>query len=274
MAATLTKDRVKKPRAAGRARKVLLWVGGALAALVGIGWVGIHLQPAPFPPIQAAGAPVETIAIPSGLPAPVERFYRVTYGDQIPVPKTVVVTGRGSMRLQPLFNLTFPMRFRFVHQSGQSYRHYFELTFLGLPIFQATEYYYGGKERMETPFGVDENNPKLDQGGNLGMWAELLQWSPAAIFANPQARWQALDASSARLVVPFGDGTAAFVVKFDEATGKIAYWETMRYQNGQGEKVLWRNGTWMDEGVPWLFPVTESIAFDVPVDTSFAAKGP
>jgi uncharacterized protein DUF6544 len=270
----LAKAGVREPRTAGRARKALIWASGALALLAGIGWAGLQIQPAPFPPIQAATAPVEMMAIPAGLPAPVERFYRVTYGDQMPVPGTVVVTGRGTMRLEPLFNLTFPMRFRFTHQVGQSYRHYFELTFLGLPIFKANEYYHGGKERMETPFGVDENNPKLDQGGNLGMWAELLQWTPAGLFANPRVRWEPLDGSSARLVVPFGNDADSFVVKFDEATGEIAYWETMRYKNGQGDKILWRSGTWMDDGKPWLFPVTEGISLNVPVDTSFAAKGP
>jgi len=48
---------------------------------------------------------VKTIPLPEGLPAPVERYYRTVYGEQIPVIDTVVIAGRG--RIRP-FGVWFP----------------------------------------------------------------------------------------------------------------------------------------------------------------------
>lgn len=44
-------------------------------------------------------------------------------------------------------------------------------------------YYVKGKEHLIMPWGIEENNPKLDQAGNLGMWAEALEWMPATLLA-------------------------------------------------------------------------------------------
>jgi hypothetical protein len=200
----------------------------------------------------------------------VERFYRQRYGARVPVIETAVITGRGTMRL---FGVTLPARFRFTHAAGRDYRHYFELTVFGLPVLQANEYYVGGKERMELPMGVQEDNPKLDQGGNLGMWAELLQWVPSTLLTTPGVRWEPVDETTALLVVPFQKGKESFVVRFDPETGELTHFEVMRYKNGEGGKVLWINGAWFDEGSPWAVFHPEEIALNVPVDVSVAAKG-
>jgi len=242
-----------------------------LAALAGLAWVGLRVKPAPFPAVGQYPVPEETLPMPAGLPAPVERFYRVTYGELVPVINTAVITGRGTMRL---FGLTFPTRFRFTHDARRGYRHYFELTFFGLPVMRANEYYVDGKERMELPTGVQENNPKLDQGGNLGMWAEILRWLPAALLTSPRVRWEPVDADTALLVVPFGAEEERFVVRFDPISGEVSCWEVMRYKNGTGEKTLWVNGAWFDEGSPWAVFDSEEVAYNVDVDTSMEAKGP
>ena len=65
---------------------------------------------------------MKTTPLAAGLPAPVERFYRCVYGDQIPVIQTALVSGRG--RIHP-FSLWLPTRFIMVHQTGQNYRHLF-----------------------------------------------------------------------------------------------------------------------------------------------------
>jgi hypothetical protein len=231
----------------------------------------LQVHPAPFAPIEAAGTEVSTAPIPSGLPAVVERFYRVTYGDRVPVVRTAVITGRGGMRL---FGVRFPARFRFTHLVGQDYRHYFELTVFGLPVMKANEYYVGGRERMELPFRVEENNPKLDQGGNLGMWAELLKWVPSAALTDPRVGWEPLDDATAVMVVPFGAGNERFVVRFDPVTGGLQHLEAMRYRSGVGEKVLWIDGAWFDEGRPWATFDAEQVVLNVPVDVTFDAKGP
>ncbi|MCX6024687.1 MAG: hypothetical protein NTY23_00220 [Chloroflexi bacterium] len=83
-----------------------------------------------------------------------------------------------------------------------------------------------------------------------------------------------MDNDSAFLVVPFGDQEERFLVRFDSTGSKILYWAVMRYKNGEGKKILWINGTWMDDGRPWADFRTEDILFNVDVDVSLPAKGP
>lgn len=87
---------------------------------------GLRVRPAPFPAFAGTTAVIETIPLPVGLPRPVERFYRQTYGDSIPVYQTAVLSGRGPMTLM---GIAFPSRMRFSHVLGVGYRHYFESTF-------------------------------------------------------------------------------------------------------------------------------------------------
>lgn len=267
----------------------ILIAGGALVAVAGLAWAGLQIAPAPFAPPAPAPAAAGSIPLPAGLPAPVERMYRLTYGERIPVITSAVFSGRGTMRPVP-GGPALPMRFRFVHRAGQSYRHYMEATFFGLPILKANEYYVDGKERMELPWAVSEG-PNYDQAGNLGMWAELSN-APAVFLTTPGVRWEPVDADTAVLVVPFGEQEERFVARFDPDTGRLAVLEVMRYKGDDPHKTLWLarsegwanlggswlaprgSATWADDGTPWLVMTIEDAAFNVPVDTSLSAKGP
>jgi hypothetical protein len=244
---------------------------GILAALLGLGWTGLQIRPASFPAIAQPPAAPETMPLPADLPAPVAHFYRQTYGEQVPLIRSAVITGRGTLRLN---GITLPVRFRFTHEAGQSYRHYIEATLFGLPLLKVNEYYVNDQERMVFPWGVQEGNPKLDQGGNLGMWAEMLHWFPASLLSDPRVRWEPVDDETALLVVPFKEQQERFVVRFDPTSGQIRYWEVMRYKDGNGDKTLWVNGAWFDDGRPWAVFDSEEVVFNVAVDTSFAASGP
>jgi hypothetical protein len=250
------------------------FVIGIVAGVILLGWMALKIRPAPFAPITASPEVVETVPLPAGLPVPVQRFYRQRYGDHVPIIRSAVITGRGTMRVAPLFNLTFPARFRFTHEAGRNYRHYIEVTLFGLPALKVNEYFVDGKERQVLPWAVMTDNPKLDQGGNLGMWAEILRWLPAALLTDPKVRWEPFDDDSAMLVVPFGDEEERFVVRFSEVSGEIAYWEVMRYADGAGEKTLWVNGTWFEDGRPWFVIQEEQVTLNIDVDTSVTAKGP
>ena len=254
--------------------QIILMVVAGVTVLILVGWVGLLIKPAPFPAVSGQPGAMETVPLPKGLPAPVERFYRAVYGENIPVIKTAVITGRGS--IQPVKGgPKLPVRFRFTHEAGQDYRHYIEATVFGLPVMKINEYYVDGKERMVMPWGVDENNPKLDQGGALGMWAESISWLPAIFLTDPRVRWEPVDDLTAWLVVPFGETQERFLFRFDPNTHKVQYWEIMRYRNGVGEKILWINGTWFetDEGSPWAAFDAEDIIYNVDVDVTVAAKG-
>lgn len=61
-------------------------------------WIGLRIIPAPFPKLPMTPGPVETVPLPGGLPAPVERFYRAVYGARIPVIHSTVLSGRAKIR--------------------------------------------------------------------------------------------------------------------------------------------------------------------------------
>lgn len=258
-----------------------------LAALAGLGWAGLAVRPAPFAPYGPPAAPIETTPLPSGLPAPVERFYRQLYGDQVPVISSAVISGRATMRIM---GVSLPARFRFTHEAGKGYRHYFELTYYGLPIMQVNEAYLDGRELMELPFGSFAG-PNYDQAGNLGMWAELLAWAPAALLSDPRVRWEAVDATSAWLIVPFEAGEERFLLRFAPDTGLLSLAEAMRYKDERPLKTLWVNQTlaygaiggytvstsgaaiWQDDGRPWATFGPEEILYNLDVSQYVRAKG-
>lgn len=269
--------------------KIVLWIFGAIIAFVLLGWVGLQIKPRPFAPVSLPASTPETVPLPDDLPAPVARFYRAIYGDEVPVIESAVISGRAPMRIS---GITFPARFRFIYDAGAGYRHYIEATFFGLPLMKVNEYYLDGAGRMELPFGVIEDEPKVNQGANLGLWGESF-WFPAVFLTYPRVRWEPVDDVTALLFVPYEDEEEQFVVRFDPQTGRPRLLESMRYKGAESEaKTLWLNEvlawdtvnghpiftqgavTWMDEGTPWVIFTAEEAVYNVDVDEYIRAKGP
>ncbi len=241
-----------------------------------------------FPPYPASTPTLSTILIPASLPKPVSRFISTIFGDSIPLVQSAVVSGRGTIRFK---GITFPTRWRFIYCAGSGYRHYIEATVLGYPLLKVNEYYLDGHSRLELPFGVVENQPKVDTAANLGLWGESI-WFPSIFLIDPRVHWEAIDDTTARLIVPFGNMTDDFTVTFDPQTGLLKHLEALRYREATSpEKIGWRNqvlewGTfngiqlpsrasvrWLDQSSPWFALSVEEITYNVDVQSYIRAKG-
>jgi len=193
--------------------RIILIIALALIILIPLLlFLGLRTPSQPFDPYPETTPELETLPLPDDLPAPVERYYKAIMGEQAPVIDSAVISTRGKLRVA---GITFPTRFRFIHDAGQGYRHYAELTLFGIPVMKINERYLDGRAHMELTMGVIENEPKVDMAANLGLWGESI-WLPSVYLSDPRVRWQAIDDTTARLVVPFEEGEDSFWSIYDE----------------------------------------------------------
>jgi len=268
-----------------RLNKAAFGALGFLALLGSVGWLGLQVEPEPFPPHPERTRDLGTVELPLDLPEPVRRHFRAALGEQVPKTETAVVWGRGRFNL---FGLWFPMRFKSYHVAGREFRRDMELTWFGRPIFQGYDAYLGGKGTLKFTglFGllnVSDEGEEMDQGDNLVMWAEAPFTTPSALVLNSRARWEPIDARAARLVFPFEDSEESLRFEFDPETGLMKRMSGMRYRGREDTKTPyhaeyseWRTAhgikaphhpvaAWEDQEQPYAILEIEGTEYNVDV---------
>ena len=211
--------------------KVVLYVLGGLVALAAVLVGGLFVKPARFPkPAGATDAarPARLVPIPDGLPAPVDRWLRTDFPDGAPVYDTAVMQGLGVMRIGPL---PLPFRHRVEYRPGEGFVRRMDLTWYGVPVLHGLDTFVGSRGRMVTPGGAFDG-PQIDQGANIANWLEATA-SPGTLLSDPRVRWEPVGKTSARLVVPFGDGEDSIVIGFDPESGEPTTARAMRFRGAE-----------------------------------------
>ncbi len=271
---------------------LLVIVALPLGLLLALGWLGLRQRPSPFPPYPLRpSAPPAPAEWPAGLPAPVRRAFELMLPDGPRVITSAVVSGRATLRVN---GIPLNARFRFIHEAGRNYRHYFEVAWFNRTILRVNESFIEGYARMNLgPIGRFEGTPQLFQAATLGLWAESI-WLPSVLVTDPRLRWEASDDTHARLIVPLGESEDSLLVTFDAATGQIISFDAQRYRDATEDavKLGWRctvgtygsfNGVrvpatasiqWGDMKTPWAEWAVEEIIYNADMHETIRATGP
>jgi len=259
-----------------------LWIMVALVILlVTWGWLGLQVDSGSFTPVFTSAVPHKNPLSPN-LPAPVLRFAQVLFSDGVPDVRSAMVLGQA--RLAPT-GLPMPTRFRFYYDAARSaHYHDIQVTWFTLPFMRIHERNLDGHATLDMGIiGRVDDMPQTNRSAVQGYWGEVLAWVPSIALTDPRVRWEAIDATTARLYLPGLDDVEAFTVHFDADTGLMTEFETMRYQEeGNAERGRWINRViewgvvdglrvpiraqtqWNDD-IPWANWRVEQVMLDVDV---------
>ncbi len=210
----------------------------ALAGVLALGWLGFQLPPPAFAPDTEVATSLTALDLPRDLPAPVRRYAEAVFTRGPVHIHSAVVSGVGRIRNDTWWA---PLRFRASHTGAPELSRYTEVTWFGVPLLRSLDYYVDGAGAL-VGAGVaqlDESGPRATQAEYLSMWAQLV-WMPSVLLTHSKTRWEAVDATTARLIVPFAGGEEALTVAFAPTTGRIRHVAAARYRSGESETTPWR----------------------------------
>jgi hypothetical protein len=218
---------------------------------------------------------------PADLPAPVERFAELVRGDG--EPRTMLVEARGRFRRRPLPWL--PIRTRAFVALGADRVMDIDVRVAKIHVLSGLDTYVDG--RGLTRVGRRATiGPETDQGAFHTVVVETLAFPGA--WGNAGFDWEPVDARSARLRVPFGDGVEIATVGFDPATGFPIAYDVPRFKGPGAPKVGWHvdmgewrafgrvwsatsvAATWADEPGAWYRSRVERIVPDIDMTDALA----
>ncbi len=123
------------------------------------------------------------------------------------------------------------------------------------------------------------------------MWGEAPFTTPSALILDPRIRWEPIDATSARQIVPFANREESLRVEFDPETGLMRRMSGMRYRGREETKSPWRGefsewraihriqsphravAAWEDEREPYGTFEIEGAEYNVDVSETIPKSG-
>jgi hypothetical protein len=186
-----------------------------------------------------------------------------------------------------------PTRFRFYYDAARSsHYHDIQVTWFNRTFMRIHERNLEGHTQLDLSLlGRVDDQPHTNHAGIQGYWAEMLAWVPAVALSDPRVRWEAIDATTARMCLPDLDDVEALTVGFDAQTGLMTTVETLRYQSETlPDRWRWRNRilewgeldglhvpvrseTQWNDDKPWATWVIEQVALNVDVAARFVQFG-
>jgi hypothetical protein len=269
--------------------RILFVLVAAIVLLLALGWLGLQVKASSFPTITSVPF-TATVPLPADLPAPVLRHARLVLGETMPQAQSAMVIGRATNTIN---GITMPARFRFYYDAARSSEyHDIQVTWFTLPVLRVTERFLDGQSIIDIPIiGRVENDPYTNAAANQGYWSEVLAWAPALLFADPRVRWEAIDATSARMFPPNAAAEEAFTVTFDADSGLMSRLQTLRYGDSEprayqrwttrvlewsqvnGLYVATRSDVQWNDDTPWATWEVEQVVYNVDVTVRLAQFG-
>jgi len=206
-----------------------------LLALMGLFTLGLVIPPRPYRDHPVPSQTGESRPFRPDLPEPVRRHFAATIGENPPVMKSAVVWGRGRACIRGVW---VPFRFKGWYRAGQDFLRKMEVTWFRRVVFRGVESWINGLGVFEMADKV-ESGERIDHGQLLTMWADSV-WMPSVFVHSPDIQWESVDDRTARLVVPYKDGTSSLDVHFDPVTGRMTHLSALRYTDDFPDKEPWR----------------------------------
>ena len=257
-----------------------------LLALVGLVSLGFVIPPRPFRGHPAPSQPGEPQPLRPDLPEPVRRHFAETLGETPPRIDSAVVWGRGRACISGVWA---PLRFRGWYRPGEAFARRLEITWFQRPVMRGFDA-WNGREGVFELRGRSERGEHTDQGQVLALWADAV-WTPAVFVHDPRVRWEPVDEHTARLIVPYKDGTESLLAHFDPQTGRMTHISAMRFSEEGDMKEPWRvdllewktidglllpyhtSIAWGESGSPWSYWTLDGVAYNVNVSDHLGESG-
>ena len=175
--------------------------------------------------------------IPTGLPAPLQRYLQQRYGDRMLIPASLAAWGNGTViaaSFPRLGKLWVPIRWNLFLKPGSEFVWRYTITWYTTPFMRAGEEFRQGRGRFVVGNRI-LRSPNVNQSEHTPLWLYTLQFALPAAVLDASVTWQALDDQQVKMILPLPNGAPLeFVLYFNEDCSKLLQVKTERTANRTG----------------------------------------